>query len=162
VIEMLETYMPKKMPHEDFPKENLVDVMRPYLVFYLYIEWISYRRKYNLRVLLQNLHIFYSANPQYGRKIITKTPNVFGQRAFTPSTGGQRAFTPSTGQNTFGLLTGTERPSEPTSQDALDLNSPLRVPNLLAEPENFVKININFITNAIRPPILYILPNSSR
>jgi hypothetical protein len=82
VIEMLETYMPKKVPHEDFPKENLVDVMRPYLVFYLYVEWISYRRKYNLRVLLQNLHIFYLTNPQYGRKIITKTPDTFGQRAF--------------------------------------------------------------------------------
>ena len=79
VIEMLETYMPKKVPHDDFPKENLVDVMRPYLVFYLYIEWISYRRKYNLRVLLQNLHIFYLANPQYGRKIITKTPDKFGK-----------------------------------------------------------------------------------
>jgi hypothetical protein len=100
VIEMLETYMPKRIPHEDFPKENLVDVMRPYLVFYLYVEWMSYRRKYNLRVLLQNLNIFYHTNPQYGRKIITKTPNIFG------------------------------------------------------------KNNKGFITNAVRPPIVFILPNS--
>ena len=166
VIEMLETYMPKKVPHEDFPKENLVDVMRPYLVFYLYIEWISYRRKYNLRILLQNLHNFYRTNPQYGRKMITKTTNVFDQDTFSfpliplisevtkslrsENEFGQGAFTPS--------HSGLRPPN--TTNLVGDLRSEDRRSSTFWSPDKFGKINIHFITNAVRPPIILILPNT--
>ena len=78
IIEMLEDYFPKKIPHEDFPKENLVKVMRPFLKLYLCLQWIPYHRKNYTKLLLKNLSMFYRMNPTYGRKIITKARTMFG------------------------------------------------------------------------------------
>ena len=78
VLDMLEECIPKKMPHEDFPKENLVEVMRPFLELYLMIQWIPYHKKNYTKILYKKLWEFYRENPTYGRKIITKARNMFG------------------------------------------------------------------------------------
>lgn len=78
IIDMLEENIPKKMPHNDFPKENLVKVMRPFLKLYLCSQWIPYhKKKYSVR-LHKHLFCFYRMYPTYGRRIITKARTMFG------------------------------------------------------------------------------------
>ena len=78
IIDMLEDNIPTKMPHNDFPKENLAKVMRPFLKLYLCSQWIPYHKKKYSVCLHKHLFCFYRMNPTYGRKIITKARTMFG------------------------------------------------------------------------------------
>ena len=79
VLDMLEHYIPKKIPHEDFPMDNLVNVMRPFLELYLSMQWLPHHRKNYSKILNRKLWDFYRKNPTYGRKIITKARTMFGE-----------------------------------------------------------------------------------
>jgi hypothetical protein len=71
-IQMLKKYQKKIVIHKDFPKDNLVNILRPYLLLYYITQYSAeeYRvidaeaqLKYKLKKLYQN-------NPAFGRKII--------------------------------------------------------------------------------------------
>ena len=71
---MLNTYLDKLYIHEDFPKETLVNIMRPYLhLHYLDKYAISgtIQKNESKQLLLAKLKQFYRYNPHFGKKKIT-------------------------------------------------------------------------------------------
>jgi hypothetical protein len=77
---------PKKLEiDKDFPKNRLVDIMRPYLyLHYVYEYSISEteKRETALKTLKQKFVDFIEFNPQFGRKVMVRVP---GKDRFTTS-----------------------------------------------------------------------------
>jgi hypothetical protein len=69
---------PKKLEiDKDFPKNRLVDIMRPYLyLHYVYEYSISdtEKRETALKTLKQKFDDFIEFNPQFGRKVMVRVP----------------------------------------------------------------------------------------
>lgn len=77
VFTMLKEHKPRLAIHADFPKEDLVNIMRPYLRLY-YISLYSldeYKKLTAFSELHKKLHKFYRYNPKFGRKIIKRVCN---------------------------------------------------------------------------------------
>ena len=69
--------------HAEFPKNVLVDAMRPYLHLYLIHEYsLSYSSKRNdaLKILKRKFKAFVDFNPNFGRKVMVKTECVSNHR----------------------------------------------------------------------------------
>jgi hypothetical protein len=71
-IHMLKRYNKKIVIHKDFPKEVLVNIMRPYLLLYYIIEYSSeeYRIINAEEMLKYKLKKLYKYNVAFGRKIV--------------------------------------------------------------------------------------------
>jgi len=71
-IHMLKKYNKKIVIHADFPKEVLVNIMRPYLLLYYIIEYSSeeYRTINAEELLKYKLKKLYKHNVAFGRKIV--------------------------------------------------------------------------------------------
>jgi hypothetical protein len=72
VVQMLKRYKKEIVIHKDFPKETLINILRPYLLLYYIVEYSSeeYRigdAEYLLKYKLKRL---YEHNPAFGRKIV--------------------------------------------------------------------------------------------
>jgi hypothetical protein len=77
VHNMLKEHKPRINIHPDFPKEELVNIMRPYLRLY-YISMYSldeYKKLNAFSELHKKLHKFYKYNPKFGRKIVKREFN---------------------------------------------------------------------------------------
>jgi len=77
VFTMLKEHKPRLAIHEDFPKEDLVNIMRPYLRLY-YVSMYSldeYKKLTAFSELHKKLHKFYRYNPKFGRKTIKRVCN---------------------------------------------------------------------------------------
>jgi hypothetical protein len=71
---MLNTYLDKLYIHEDFPKETLVNIMRPYLHLHYLDKYAIYgtiQKNESKQLLLAKLKQFYRYNPHFGKKKIT-------------------------------------------------------------------------------------------
>jgi hypothetical protein len=76
---MLKEHKPRINIDPDFPKEELVNIMRPYLRLY-YISMYSideYKKLNAFSELHKRLHKFYRYNPRFGRKIVKRTINSY-------------------------------------------------------------------------------------
>jgi hypothetical protein len=79
VYNMLKEHKPRINIHPDFPKEELVNIMRPYLRLY-YISMYSldeYKKLNAFSELHKRLHKFYRYNPRFGRKIVKRAFNSY-------------------------------------------------------------------------------------
>jgi len=68
-------YMPSIVIDRDFPREKLVNIMRPYLQLYLLGNYLiigSEKRYVTIHLLKKKLLQFSKHNPMFGRKIITQ------------------------------------------------------------------------------------------
>jgi hypothetical protein len=77
VINMLKEHKPRIYIHTEFPKEELVNIMRPYLHLY-YVSMYSLDEHKKLSAfseLHKKLHKFYKHNPKFGRKIVKRELN---------------------------------------------------------------------------------------
>jgi len=77
VFAMLKEHKPRLAIHPDFPKEDLVNIMRPYLRLY-YVSMYSldeYKKLTAFSELHKKLHKFYRYNPKFGRKTIKRVCN---------------------------------------------------------------------------------------
>jgi len=77
VFNMLKEHKPRLAIHPDFPKEELVNIMRPYLRLY-YVSLYSldeYKKLTAFSELHKKLHKFYRYNPKFGRKTIKRVCN---------------------------------------------------------------------------------------
>jgi hypothetical protein len=71
---MLKEHKPRIYIDSDFPKEELVNIMRPYLHLY-YVSMYSldeHKKLTSFSDLTRKLHKFYKHNPKFGRKIVKK------------------------------------------------------------------------------------------
>ena len=71
---MLNTYLDKLYIHEDFPKETLVNIMRPYLHLHYLDKYAIYgtiQKNESKELLIAKLKQFYRYNPHFGKKKIT-------------------------------------------------------------------------------------------
>ena len=78
VFNMLKEHKPRLAIHPDFPKEELVNIMRPYLRLY-YVSLYSldeYKKLTAFSELHKKLHKFYRYNPKFGRKTIKRVCNT--------------------------------------------------------------------------------------
>lgn len=78
VFNMLKEHKPRLAIHPDFPKEELVNIMRPYLRLY-YVSLYSldeYKKLNAFSELHKKLHKFYRYNPKFGRKTIKRVCNT--------------------------------------------------------------------------------------
>lgn len=78
VFTMLKEHKPRLSIHPDFPKEELVNIMRPYLRLY-YVSLYSldeYKKLTAFSELHKKLHKFYRYNPKFGRKTIKRVCNT--------------------------------------------------------------------------------------
>ena len=78
VFNMLKEHKPRLAIHPDFPKEELVNIMRPYLRLY-YVSLYSldeYKKLNAFSELHKKLHKFYRYNPKFGRKIVQRVCNT--------------------------------------------------------------------------------------
>ena len=68
---------PKRLRiHNEFPKDRLVDIMRPYLRLYLIHEYSisdTSKRSESYEVLREKMNKFIEYNPQFGRKIMKRS-----------------------------------------------------------------------------------------
>jgi hypothetical protein len=71
-IQMLKKYQKKIVIHKDFPKDNLVNILRPYLLLYYITQYSAeeYRVIDAETQLNHKLKKLYQTNPAFGRKII--------------------------------------------------------------------------------------------
>ena len=73
---------PKRLRiHREFPKERLVDIMRPYLRLYLIHEYSisdTSKRSDSYETLREKMKRFIEYNPQFGRKIMKRTDGASG------------------------------------------------------------------------------------
>lgn len=70
VLNMIKEHKHRIIIHPDFPKESLVNIMRPYLRLY-YVSMYSldeYKKLNAFSELHKKLHKFYKYNPRFGRK----------------------------------------------------------------------------------------------
>jgi len=77
VFAMLKEHKPRLAIHADFPKEDLVNIMRPYLRLY-YVSLYSldeYKKLTAFSELHKKLQNFYRYNPKFGRKTIKRVCN---------------------------------------------------------------------------------------
>jgi len=77
VFAMLKEHKPRLTIHPDFPKEDLVNIMRPYLRLY-YVSMYSldeYKKITAFSELHKKLHKFYRYNPKFGRKTLRRVCN---------------------------------------------------------------------------------------
>jgi hypothetical protein len=86
VIFMLASFNKRILIHDDFPKERLVNIMRPYLHLYYTYKYAVYgsEKRYESYTLLnKKLKIFVQFNPKFGRKHIhfvnKSTINMLGK-----------------------------------------------------------------------------------
>ena len=72
VIQMLKKYQKNIVIHRDFPKETVIQVLRPYLLLYYTVEYSAeeYRRQDAEDELKYKLKRLYKCNPLFGRKIV--------------------------------------------------------------------------------------------
>lgn len=71
-VQMLKKYQKKIIIHKDFPKETIINILRPYLLLYYIIEYSTeeykiYEAEMHLKYKLKRL---YEYNPAFGRKIV--------------------------------------------------------------------------------------------
>jgi hypothetical protein len=84
VFEMIYICAPKKLftnIHAEFPKNKLVDIMKPYLHLYMLDKYSmvdTYIYLTSQYILRKQLALFVAFNPLFGRKYI-KTKNIFGK-----------------------------------------------------------------------------------
>ena len=82
ILDMLSEHkksMNKIKIHKKFPKEKLVNIMRPYLHLYLMSKYLvsgSEKRSQSSIMLKKKLHKFSKFNPSFGRKILTVDKNI--------------------------------------------------------------------------------------
>jgi hypothetical protein len=81
-VQMLKKYQKNLVIHKDFPKEQVIDILRPYLLLYYIIEYSSEEYKItdaeeNLKYKLQRL---YEYNSSFGRKIVKLKRVGFSKR----------------------------------------------------------------------------------
>jgi hypothetical protein len=80
VIDMFDEYKPylnKIFIHKNFPREELVKIMRPYLELHLFSKYLisGSERKYKAENLLKRkLYKFSSCNPEFGRRVVKFIP----------------------------------------------------------------------------------------
>lgn len=73
VIFMLASFNKRILIHRDFPKEQLVNIMRPYLHLYYNYKYAVYgseKRYESYTILNKKLKLFAQFNPKFGRKYI--------------------------------------------------------------------------------------------
>jgi hypothetical protein len=72
VVQMFKKYKKEIIIHKDFPKETLINILRPYLLLYYIIEYSSeeYRIGDTEEHLKYKLKRLYEHNPAFGRKIV--------------------------------------------------------------------------------------------
>jgi hypothetical protein len=77
VFTMLKEHKPRLDIHPDFPKEDLVNIMRPYLrLYYMSMYSLDEYKKLNaFSELHKKLHKFYKYNPKFGRKTMQRAYN---------------------------------------------------------------------------------------
>jgi hypothetical protein len=78
VINMLKSHKHRININPEFPKEELVDIMRPYLQLY-YVSMYSldeYKKLNAFSELHRKLNKFYKYNPKFGRKIVKRECNA--------------------------------------------------------------------------------------
>lgn len=73
---MIEDYIPRIDIHNTFPKKLLIDIMRPYLNLYLLICFLPNKQRYNEKLLIHKLKLFYLYNKDFGKKKIKITKNT--------------------------------------------------------------------------------------
>jgi hypothetical protein len=73
---------PKRLRiHNDFPKDRLVNIMRPYLRLYLIHEYSisdTSKRSDSYETLQEKMNRFIEYNPQFGRKIMKRSDGASG------------------------------------------------------------------------------------
>jgi hypothetical protein len=71
-IQMLKKYKKEIVIHKDFPKDTIINILRPYLLLYYVIEYSSeeYRIGDTEYLLKYKLKRLYHHNPAFGRKIV--------------------------------------------------------------------------------------------
>jgi hypothetical protein len=74
---MIKTFdRPKRLRiHRDFPKDRLVDIMRPYLQFHFTHEYSisdTSKRSESFELLREKIKRFIDYNPQFGRKLMKR------------------------------------------------------------------------------------------
>jgi hypothetical protein len=73
---------PKRLRiHHEFPKDRLVDIMRPYLRLYLIHEYSisdTSKRSESYELLREKMKQFIDYNPQFGRKIMKRADGASG------------------------------------------------------------------------------------
>jgi hypothetical protein len=74
-VKMLKKYQSNIVIHKDFPKEPLIQILRPYLLLYFIIEYSAeeYRIHYTEEELKYKLQRLYKHNPVFGRKTVKLT-----------------------------------------------------------------------------------------
>ena len=80
---MIKTFNQKKRLriHSDFPKDRLVDIMRPYLRLHLIYEYSisdTSKRSESYEILREKMNQFIDFNPQFGRKIMKRADGATG------------------------------------------------------------------------------------
>jgi hypothetical protein len=78
IREMLEDYIPSLEIDKDFPKNILIDIMRPYLHLYMITIYLKTTDKYinSKKLLKSKLKLFYLYNKNFGRKFIKLINNI--------------------------------------------------------------------------------------
>lgn len=71
-VQMLKKYQKNLVIHKDFPKEQIIDILRPYLLLYYIIEYSSEECRITdaEEILKYKLKRLYEHNSAFGRKII--------------------------------------------------------------------------------------------
>jgi hypothetical protein len=78
VFDMLKEHKTRFSIDDDFPKETLVNIMRPYLKLYYFSVYSmdEYKKLNAFSDLHTRLHKFYRFNPKFGRKTVKRECNV--------------------------------------------------------------------------------------
>jgi len=81
-VQMLKKYQKNLVIHKDFPKEQIIDILRPYLLLYYIIEYSSEEYKITdaEEILKYKLKRLYQHNSAFGRKIIKLKRVGFSKR----------------------------------------------------------------------------------
>lgn len=73
---MLYNFKPNKEIHVEFPKDLLINIMRPYLKYYLLYTHIKSKKEYFKNILKLKLRLFFQYNSNFGRKIIKMVKSI--------------------------------------------------------------------------------------
>ena len=68
----------------DFPRDRLMEVMRPYLYLFLCIRYNAKNYQKNKQLLRKLLLKFHKVSPTFGRKLVTTSRNIFGKKTEGP------------------------------------------------------------------------------
>jgi hypothetical protein len=68
----------------DFPRDRLMEVMRPYVYLFLCVRYNTKNRNKNKQLLRKLLLKFHMVSPTFGRKLVTTSRNIFGKKTEGP------------------------------------------------------------------------------